>query len=193
MDDLDDFEYPTPLDSPEITTEEAAKAIEALSPQRPNAIPTQSTRHINDHYPVSHQHIQCMPSSYRPIALEDTIGKVLESVIARRASSLAEIHGLLLPNHFGGIPGRTTTDAVPDDLVAWISSFITGKTTKLKFNGYCDTSEPLQASTGIPQGSPMSPILYLFYGADLLEITDDTQRDRVTDGYVDDTIPLQRR
>ncbi|KAJ3477493.1 hypothetical protein NLI96_g10423 [Meripilus lineatus] len=75
---------------------------------------------------------------------------------------------------------------VPENLVGWISSFLTGRTTNLKFDDY--TSEPLQASTGIPQGSPISPILYLFYGADLLEITEVSQRDRFTAGYIDDTM-----
>ncbi|KAJ3484580.1 hypothetical protein NLI96_g5547 [Meripilus lineatus] len=57
--------------------------------------------------------------------------------------------------------------------------------TSLRFDDF--VSELLQASTGIPQGSPMSPVLYLFYGADLLELEDKDLRDRFAAGYIDDT------
>jgi hypothetical protein len=42
------------------------------------------------------------PKAYRPIALLSTIGKVLESVIARQISYLIERHQLLPENDFGG-------------------------------------------------------------------------------------------
>lgn len=53
-----------------------------------------------------------IPKAYRPIALEDTISKVIESVIARHLATLAEEFGLLADHNFGGRPGRTTMDAV---------------------------------------------------------------------------------
>jgi Reverse transcriptase (RNA-dependent DNA polymerase) len=52
------------------------------------------------------------PGAYRPIALLDTIGKVLSSCIAEDLSKYAELHNLLPANHFGCRPGRTTTDAL---------------------------------------------------------------------------------
>jgi hypothetical protein len=42
------------------------------------------------------------PNAYRPIALENTIGKVLESIMAKTISYLTEEHELLPANHFGG-------------------------------------------------------------------------------------------
>jgi hypothetical protein len=53
-----------------------------------------------------------IPGAYRPISLLNTLGKVLEAVIARRLSHLAERHGLLPNTQFGGRPGRTTEQAL---------------------------------------------------------------------------------
>ena len=43
---------------------------------------------------------------------EGLICGFLESVVARRLAAIAEEHNLLPPNHFGGRPQRTGTDAV---------------------------------------------------------------------------------
>jgi len=52
------------------------------------------------------------PNAYRPIALENTLGKVFESIITSTLSYLTEMHGLLPPQHYGGRPGRSTEDAM---------------------------------------------------------------------------------
>jgi hypothetical protein len=44
------------------------------------------------------------PGAYRPIALLDTIGKVLSACVAEDLSKYAEIHNLLPRNHFGCRP-----------------------------------------------------------------------------------------
>ena len=51
------------------------------------------------------------PEAYRPIALENTIGKIFESVIADIITYLTEVHELLPKEHLGGRPGRSTEDA----------------------------------------------------------------------------------
>jgi hypothetical protein len=53
-----------------------------------------------------------VPKAYRPIALENTIGKIFESVMAEIISYLTEAHELLPAEHFGGRPGRSTEDAL---------------------------------------------------------------------------------
>ncbi len=45
-------------------------------------------------------------------------------------------------------------------IMNWIGSFLTDRSTILKTNEY--TSEKIHISTGIPQGSPLSPILFFF-------------------------------
>jgi ribonuclease HI/endonuclease/exonuclease/phosphatase family metal-dependent hydrolase len=53
-----------------------------------------------------------VPKAYRPIALLSTMAKVLTSIVAENISKLVEMHQLLPKTHFGGRPGRTTTDAI---------------------------------------------------------------------------------
>ena len=50
--------------------------------------------------------------AYRPIALENTLRKVLESIIADMVSYLTETHELLPAQHYGRRPGRSAEDAM---------------------------------------------------------------------------------
>ena len=53
-----------------------------------------------------------LTKAYRPIALLDTMAKILSSCIADNITYLAETHGMRPPNHFGGCPGHTTVDSI---------------------------------------------------------------------------------
>jgi len=167
------------------------------------------------------------PKSYRPIALLNTTGKALESVIGTRLMYLADKYDLLPETHIGGRKMMSTEHAVhlilerihtawkqkkvaslllldvsgafdnvshprllhnlrkrriDPTTVQWIKSFLENRTTTLALPEF--TAEATEIRTGIPQGSPLSPILYLFYNSDLLE---DCANDRVsTTGYIDD-------
>jgi hypothetical protein len=73
----------------------------------------------------------------------------------------------------------------PKWLVDLVQSFLTARKTRIKFPGY--ESEWIQTQTGIPQGSPLSPILFLFFISELLEEFQRIEGDTMAFGFVDDT------
>ena len=175
--------------------------------------------------------------AYRPIALLNTIGKVMETVMASRLAFLAATKNLLPPRHLGGLTGKGTEQAlhlivediheawrkgkvvsmllldveaafpnvigerlvenlrgkgIPPKMLHWIQSFLLDeRQTTMKFDN--QTTQPMKVRTGIPQGSPISPILFLFYNSGILEKTQELA-DSATiingspnaTGYIDD-------
>ena len=53
-----------------------------------------------------------VPKAYRPIALLNTTAKLLSALITNRVSHVLETHNLLPSTHFGGCPGRSTTNSL---------------------------------------------------------------------------------
>ncbi|XMA13648.1 hypothetical protein WAI453_006439 [Rhynchosporium graminicola] len=176
-----------------------------------------------------------VPKAYRPIALLNTIGKLMDSIIARRISYVTEAHQLLPSTHIGGRKGRSVDHAlhtivekiyeawnspepqaaslllldvsgafdnvsharllhnlrkrrIDERTVRWIASFLTDRSTVISFDTF--KSEVYQTTTGIPQGSPLSPILYLYYNADLIE-TCNREPNTLATGYIDDIAILR--
>ena len=170
------------------------------------------------------------PKSYRPIALMNTLGKILDTVMARRIQYMAEKHSMLPHTHTGGRKLVSCEHAIhlvlekvhtawrkqkvaslllldvsgafdnvshtrlfhnlqkrglPPEIIRWITSYLQDRTSQIKLAE--GISNIFNIHTGVPQGSPLSPILYLFYNADLLEIG--RSQDLVT-GYIDDTALL---
>ncbi|EGU88459.1 hypothetical protein HZS61_008437 [Fusarium oxysporum f. sp. conglutinans] len=171
-----------------------------------------------------------IPKAYRPIALLNTTGKIMEAIIAKRLSYIAKTHGPLPDTQMGGRKLRSTEHAlhliidkiydgwntgsgkvaslllldvlgvfdnvsyarllhslrkrkIDEKTVKWIRSFLSERYTKLSIDGF--TSEPYKLETGEPQGSNLSPILYLFYNADLIEKCGQID-DSVTTGFIDE-------
>ena len=52
------------------------------------------------------------PKAYRPIALLNTLGKVMTAIAAEQLTYYTDKYKLLPPLHFGGRPARTTGDAL---------------------------------------------------------------------------------
>ncbi|GES66033.1 hypothetical protein ATETN484_0014000100 [Aspergillus terreus] len=75
--------------------------------------------------------------------------------------------------------------------VPWIASFLSNRYMRIRMPEHI--TELFPTTTGIPQGSPLSPILYLLYNADLIEVCNSsTQGLTATEayGYVDDVALL---
>jgi Reverse transcriptase (RNA-dependent DNA polymerase)/Endonuclease-reverse transcriptase len=170
-----------------------------------------------------------LAKAWRPIALLNTIGKIMEAVTARYLQDLAEKYDLLPEMQMGARKKRSTETAldlllaqiravwdaggvatvlsmdmsgafdhvvrnrlvhilrqkgIPDSIVGWVKSFMSDRRTTLVFDG--QESAPLDIAAGIPQGSPISPILFLFYNSELLEICNPRDMRVIGLGFVDD-------
>ena len=167
------------------------------------------------------------PKSYRPISLLNTLGKIIEAILATRISYMATIYNLLPKTHFGGQRGSCIETAIHNLLekvyaawnkneiasllmmdvsaaypntshqrllhnlrkrkidykvVQWVASFLTNRHTIVKTNEH--TTPKLSIDLGLPQGSPLSSILYLFYNADSLD--ENAKKGVEAQGFIDD-------
>ncbi|KID81777.1 pol-like protein [Metarhizium guizhouense ARSEF 977] len=183
-------------------------------------------KHGKDNYTV--------PGSYRPIGLLNTIGKIMDAIIANRLSYVAETYDLLPVTHIGGRKLRSAEHAIhhiidkiyeawnrgqgqvaslllldvsgafdnvshkrllhnlrkrriDEKTVRWISSLLEDRHTRVSMDGF--KTERHNVSTGTVQGSPLSPILYIFYNADLIERCN-LAEDTTATGFIDDVAIL---
>jgi hypothetical protein len=57
---------------------------------------------------------------------------------------------------------------IPGDLIQWTNSFLTDKQIQLVINGHTCPAASLE--TGVSQGSPVSPILFIIYLSGIFEV-----------------------
>ncbi len=57
---------------------------------------------------------------------------------------------------------------VPGGLLRWIEAFCSERTATIQVNGHSSKAQSLPQA-GLPQGSPLSPVLFLFFNADLVQ------------------------
>ena len=73
---------------------------------------------------------------------------------------------------------------IPHAISLWVASFLRNRSTQLQFNG--TKSKHIPTPAGVPQGSPLSPLLYMYYNADLLDIA--SQNQVMGLGFIDDVV-----
>ncbi|EXU95447.1 reverse transcriptase domain protein [Metarhizium robertsii] len=72
----------------------------------------------------------------------------------------------------------------PDNLARWAGSFMSGRSARVRYQDITTPTTPLQC--GLPQGSPVSPILFLLYTEPIYRLGNPEGRF----GYADDTAIL---
>jgi hypothetical protein len=75
----------------------------------------------------------------------------------------------------------------PDIAIAWVAEFLRGRSFRVRIGNSHSEWRPI--SGGVPQGSPLSPILYVLYTADLVR---EIPRDLLTGLFADDTALAKR-
>ena len=78
---------------------------------------------------------------------------------------------------------RPRARRIPEQAVRWIRNFCSQRKAEVSLRSYESEAKDIEYP-GIPQGSPLSLLLYIFYNADLVERTIDEKGGTI--GFVDD-------
>ena len=62
---------------------------------------------------------------------------------------------------------RLRKSSIPEFFVKWIYSFCSNRQASIAFGDFCSDTADIQ-QPGLPQGSPLSPVLYILYNTNLL-------------------------
>ncbi|KAH0809408.1 hypothetical protein GEV33_013383 [Tenebrio molitor] len=121
------------------------------------------------------------PQSYRPISLLNITGKILEKILTSRLKHVLETNNLLPPEQFG-FRNKLISLRLNPNFIKIIDSFLTNRTCRVKIQNSKSASIQLQA--GVPQGSILSPMLYITYCRDFPVSDDPRTKTRL---FADDT------
>jgi hypothetical protein len=130
-------------------------------------------------------HFGGRPNRSAEQALNLMVKKIHEAWRAYRVMSLVSFD---MQDAFNGVHLSVLADwlrerRVPGDLVAWIESLCNGREASAVVGDYESPVSEVEHA-GITQASPLSPILYVFYNANLLQGRIRKSEDSV--GFIDD-------
>jgi hypothetical protein len=94
-----------------------------------------------------------------------------------------DVKGAFNGVHSDVLERRLAVRRIPTPAVKWIRDFCDGRYTQVIVGSFESVVSPIKYA-GIPQGSPLSLLLYVFYNADLVEWKID--RDGGAISFVDD-------
>ena len=78
---------------------------------------------------------------------------------------------------------RMRARGLPEEIIRWTDAFCSERTATIQINGQPSETRSLPQA-GLPQGSPLSPILFLFFNADLVQRQIDSNKGAIA--FVDD-------
>ena len=73
---------------------------------------------------------------------------------------------------------------IDDDLIGWTQSFLTDRSVELVIDGFTNPRQKVES--GIPQGSPVSPILFLIYISGMFSVVEEQLPNVTCVSFVDD-------
>jgi ribonuclease HI len=131
----------------------------------------------NNHFGARKQKSTVLAISYLQEAIYDAWrGKKTLSLVS------FDVKGAYNNVATGPLLERLRQRRIPETMVKWIQDFCTDRKASVVVNGFTSEVEDLPQS-GLPQGSPLAPILFLFFNADLVQMA---IREGASMAFVDD-------
>ena len=130
-------------------------------------------------------HFGARPKRSAEQALNVLVERIYEAWRGKRTLSLVsfDVQGAFNGVHSSVLSRRLRQRRVPRQIAAWVEDFCQNRQGSVVVGRYESPVQDIHFA-GIPQGSPLSPILYVFYNADLVDMEIDKKGGAI--GFVDD-------
>ena len=120
-------------------------------------------------FPIPKKGDKSNPLNYRPTAITSLISKTMETIITKQLFTFLETNNLLSDHQYGFRKARSTGDLLAYAVHNWIGSFLSDRSIAVRVDGFLSNLHSINA--GVPQGSVISPVLFILFINDLLTST----------------------